>query len=67
MNNDNNNMTVTLTWGEWLSIRIALLECEATYLNDGYEALAESARDLFHKVRDVTDAMAQDLGKAKVW
>jgi hypothetical protein len=66
MNNSNDNMTVTLTWGEWLSIRIALLECEATYLNDGYEVLAESARDLFHKVRDITDAMAQDLDKAKV-
>lgn len=66
MNNDNDNMTVTLTWGEWLSIRIALLEGEATYLEGGYEGLAESFRDLFHKVRDITDAMAQDLGKAKV-
>jgi hypothetical protein len=64
MNND--NMTVTLTWGEWLSIRIALLESEKSNMDNGYNAIAESCRDLFHKVRDVTDAMAQDLGKAKV-
>ena len=66
MSNSNDNMTVTLTWGEWLSIRIALLESEKSNMDNGYLSLAVSCRDLFHKVRDITDAMAQDLDKAQV-